>query len=152
MKFYFNRSLVFLNVLVLTGGLFALGSNGKAVTINVQNQDKFLEVEMKIKKDFGIQKKGPHEIVIYSLDKNYTKENDPSKVISEYGKKIQEIKPLKLSGETAKKDNEYFSAVNKFQVPVSTKGDVAIKAKIYYCSFTDSFCSVDVVYAIIPGK
>jgi hypothetical protein len=138
----------------LTGiaGLFALGSSGKAVAMTAQKQGKFIEIEMKINKGFGVQKKGPHEIAVYSLKKNYTKESDLAKAMSEYGKKVHEVKPLKLSGETAQKDEEYFSAIHKFQIPVVTGGDIGIKAKIYYCSFGDGFCSVDVIYTILPQK
>ena len=154
MKFYEEKSLLFTGIIFLIslGTIYGLGSNGKAVTMKAINKGNQIEVELSTNKGFGIQKKGPHEITVYSLDKNHGKEHDVAKAISEYGKKIHEIKPLRFTGINASQDEEYFSSVNNLQIPVAVNSDIAIKAKIYYCSFVDSFCSVDVLYTIIPKK
>jgi len=149
---YLRIFLTGLFFLANISGLLAADFDGKAVSMKVVHQEKFLEIKLKIKNGFGIQKKGPHDISFYSLNSGYQGKNDPAKIINEHGKKIQEIKPLQLSGTTAKQDAEYFSEVNSFKVPFSAAGNTGIKLKIYYCSFGDSFCSVDALYSIIKTK
>jgi len=152
MRFDSGRLRLPLAIFLMTGALTlaAIGSNGKAVKMIAVSKKQAIEVELKLNPTFGIQKQGPHEITVYQLSKKHTKETDVKKAIAGYGKPVLEIKPQALTGVVSKIDADYFSSVDKFTVPVSATGDLAIKAKIFYCSFKDHFCSVDVLYTILP--
>ncbi|MDH4199532.1 MAG: hypothetical protein OEV66_04045 [Spirochaetia bacterium] len=142
---------IFSGLAIQTTLIFAFGQTSKAVSVIVKEAKNNLELNFEVKNGYGVQKHGPHEITVYSLDKNYTKSDSPEKTIKNHGKIIYQVKKLKLTGTDASQDRDYLSRVQAVILPVAAAGPIAVKAKIYYCSFADSFCSLEVIH-YISGK
>lgn len=130
--------------------LYSVAFKEKSVSMKAADLGKTIEIRFDIKPGFGIQKMGPHNISVFEITGGYEKNKSPGDIITKNGKKILELKQVKLSGTTAKEDNEYFSAVQPYAIPMQSAKTLGIKAQIYYCSFKDSFCSMEVVQTILP--
>lgn len=131
-------------------GAFSLrAAEAEAVSMKAHKSGKVIEIEFNIKKGYGIQKKGPHELAVFSLKKNFSAKENLGKSFETGGKLVIEIKPVKFTGNTSHEDEDYFSNVNTVTAPVSVDGKTGIRARVFYCSFKDFFCSVQNLNAVI---
>lgn len=145
LPFYVFSLLLALTLLWPSHGL---GTFEKAVLMQVSQNNKNVELSFSVKKGFGLQKHGPHKITVYSLDSGYQNKRQsmkPRAILKKYGKKLKEYKNYKFSGKAAKEDKDYFSAVNKVEIPAHSATPLAVEAKLYYCSFLNGFCSVEIL-------
>jgi len=139
---------IFIAIFLITS-IFALGSQAKVVQLSVTENEKQISLQFSVNKGYGIQKEGPHEIAIYKLDENHFKSTEISEKIAKYGKKLTTISPVKFSGVIASEDEHYYSNVLPINLTASKNSTLAIRARIFFCSFQDNFCSVETVHQII---
>ena len=103
-------------------------------------------VSFNLKPGYGIQKKAPHSIELFKLIKRPDNLNN----LKEALKQAKPIKKVKnFAGTTAREDNQYFSRVKPIRVRNSNNGFLAVRAKVFYCSFAEKFCSVSSLTQII---
>lgn len=127
----------------------AFGFGGDAVSMETTSSGDNIQINFQVNPGFGIQKDGPHEIAVYSLASGHEKAGDVGEKIKLYGKKEGEINPAVFAGIEAKQDPEYFSIVNPLAIERPQGSPVAVRARIYFCSFHDNFCSVQVLDRLI---
>ncbi len=127
----------------------AFGFSEGAVSLETALAGDKIQVSLFVNPGFGIQKDGPHEIIIYTFDPAHTKAASLSEKIKLYGLKREVLSPAVFTGKEAKEDAEYFSAVNPVLLEKPAASPVAVRARIYYCSFLDNFCSVQVLDRMI---
>lgn len=82
---------------------------------------------LSIQQGYGVQKDGKHELTISSVSSGQT---------------IKTIKSFK--GRTAPEDKKYFNRLEAITIP-ETAGKLRISGRIFYCSFSQKFCSVQKV-------
>jgi len=142
-------ALVALVTLALfTGIIFSYGFSTGSVTLDVVKDDGKVKAKISVKKGYGVQKDGPHEISVYTIDKKYAKAKNLGEILNEKGKLVQKFESVKFSGKTAEEDKKYFSKVKPYLITLeegiqTDNTAVVISARIYYCSFKDNFCSVE---------
>ncbi|MES0491315.1 MAG: hypothetical protein ABUK01_15080 [Leptospirales bacterium] len=139
---------------LFTGIIFSYGFSTGSVTLDVEKNNGNLNFEFAVKKGYGIQKDGPHEISVYTIDKKYAKNKNLGEILKEKGKLVQKFEAIKFTGETAKEDGKYFSKINPYSVALQenleTKNiKVVVSARVYYCSFADNFCSVESIREVL---
>ena len=103
-------------------------------------------ISFNLKPGYGIQKKAPHNIELFKLSKR-PNNLDHLKEALKQAKPIKKVKTF--AGTTAREDNQYFSRVKPIQVRNSKNGFLAVRAKVFYCSFAEKFCSVSSLTQII---
>jgi hypothetical protein len=125
----------------LAGFSFQIEAQQKSVSMKVVKAEKGIEILFQVNKGFGIQKKGPHQITIYSGEK--IEKTAKSQNI------LHDMKQVQFSGKLSKEDKDYFSSVEPVVIPVNTSKPLTIKAKIFFCSFESSFCSMEVIQKVV---
>ena len=132
--------------LLTAAAVYTFGSGNNALRMKASDDGENVAIEFLISEGYGIQREGEHEITIYSLKTGHHSENDIKTKIAQYGKEIAHISPVKFSGTSAKEDKDYFSSVLPIYLKKAKgqKEALAIKAKIFYCSFDQGFCSMQI--------
>ncbi len=166
MHFLFRVSLIGLKkafYILLLPGLFAqpyFTTNEEVVHIESFKRGKEIAVYFHLNQKYGIQKGPLHAIYLYELKKNHIEQKNIKDKIKYAGKLIQMKKTFE--GETASKNNKYFSSVLPMQFSLkqkktkqissssNTQKKYALKGKIFYCSFKKGFCSVHTFEKLIP--
>lgn len=116
----------------------------QVIEIDARKSGSRVKANFAIQDGYGVQKDGPHKIILYRLRSGHTSEKDMAKKIKKYGKKIKTIQSF--TGITAREDKKYFSSVNPVTFTTGA-GEYAIGARVFYCSFSDKFCSMQQVHA-----
>lgn len=129
-------------------GDFNLGP--EAVSATAMKTDNGISVQYRVEKGYGIQKKGPHQITVFALKQGHQLTASISEKINKYGTEVALKKEISFSGETAEQDKEYFSTVEPYKIEVKEAGAdaYAVKGRIFFCSFSDKFCSAQTVNAV----
>lgn len=105
------------------------------VTSQAIKQNGSLYLTLQVKKGYGIQKKGKNSISVYELA------NSAATTVNATQKPVKTLTSIK--GNTATEDKEYHSELEPITIPIKNKGaNYLIKGKLYYCSFSDKFCSI----------
>jgi len=135
----------------INSGIDSFGFSTGVVKLRTELSKKRVNMIFSLQRGYGLQKDGPHEIAIYKISKKKFSSKDGPKGVTLNGKLVRKVKPVKFSGSTAKADKEYFSKVNPYKMKLlAKKSEVyAVSSKIYYCSFSDKFCSVEVIEKFI---
>ncbi len=127
--------------------LFPQTLGNEVISLQSIRKDGNIKLLFMVDKGYGIQKEGPHKITIYRLKNDHATEPNFEKKIKIYGydakSLVDENKPF--AGVTTKEDKDYFSRVDSISYTNATiqkDTPFAIAGKIYYCSFSDKFCSV----------
>ena len=143
-------SIISINGSSTTSGA-GFGFSTGVVKLHTEQNKKKVTLVYSLKNGYGIQKDGPHEISIYKISKKKFSSKSGAKGIVQDGKLVKKLKPVKFSGWTAKADKDYFSKVKPVYISVRAKKSevYAVTSKIYYCSFSDKFCSVEVIEKIL---
>ena len=142
-----KKALVFIFAsLVLSLALSAYGFKNDVISVFGFKKKDTQYISFNLKPGYGIQKKAPHNIELFKLSKlPYTLDN-----LQEALKQAKPIKKVKtFAGTTAREDNQYFSRVKPIRVRNSNNGFLAVRAKVFYCSFAEKFCSVSSLTQII---
>ncbi len=106
-----------------------------------------VDVQLVLQKGYGIQRKAGHKIQLVKLALGHEAEKDLLQKIRQYGKPIAEVS--QLDGIVAREDKEYFSQIKPIAIAAQTSGELAVTGKIYYCSFSNKFCSVQSIAALV---
>ncbi|MDH5718448.1 MAG: hypothetical protein OEZ22_12550 [Spirochaetia bacterium] len=119
------------------------------VNVDPVKDNDSITLYFQISEGFGVQKEGPHKIEVYQLSKDHSKTEDIKEKISKYGKKIDSKE--KFVGHTASADEDYFDNLDPlvFKQKQFKTGEFAVKAVIYYCSFSDKFCSAQKIEKLV---
>ncbi|GEM_PF-2220939 len=130
--------------------LFPQTLDNDVISVQSIRRDGNIKLLFKVDKGYGIQKDGPHRIIIYKLKKDHSAEPNFEKKVRIYGYDAKSLvdgnKPF--TGVTTKEDKDYFSRVDSvsYTNPTIQKDTpFAIAGKIYYCSFSNKFCSVHTI-------
>ena len=126
--------------------LLSFNFKTSASSSQVIKQNRDVVVALHPNKGFGIQKKAPNTIRLIELKESQAKLAEQIKS----GKAIKILKNFK--GETAKEDNHYFSSIKAIRLKnvIQKNKKYAIDAKVFFCSFSEKYCSVQVIQQIIP--
>ena len=135
-----KKALVFI---LASLALSAYGFKSDVISVFGFKKKAIQYVSFNLKPGYGIQKKAPHNIELFKLSKR----PDHLKEALKQAKPIKKVKTL--AGITAREDNQYFSRVNPIRVRNSKNGFLAVRAKVFYCSFAEKFCSVSSLTQII---
>lgn len=135
--------IIAITALLAAAAVYTFGSRGDILRMNATSSENQVSIEFLVSAGYGIQKEANHSITVYSLKAGHQSEKEVKAKIARYGKEIASISPVKFSGATAKEDKDYFSSVLPITLKKAKgqKEQLAIKAKIFYCSFDQGFCS-----------
>lgn len=100
-----------------------------------------VQVLFNVEQGYGVQREGRHKVEVVKLAPNHKKEKDMLKKSKLYGQSIGTNNHLQ--GQVAAQDKEYYSSLSPVVVPVkNTAGDLMVTGRLFYCSFSNKFCSV----------
>ena len=135
-----KKALVFIFASLVLG---AYGFKSDVISVFGFKKKATQYVSFNLKPGYGIQKKAPHSIELFKLSKR----PDNLKEALKQAKPIKKVKTF--VGTTAREDNQYFSRVKPIRVRNSNNGFLAVRAKVFYCSFAEKFCSISSLTQVI---
>jgi len=125
--------------------LFGYGfssSTKEALRVSAIKSKQNILVQINIINGYGVQKEANNYVKLYRLRPGHKSIKNLKLKLRKYGELVKTNK--KLSGYTAMQDKEYFAFLNSLSFkPKYLKGEYLVEYNLFYCSFTEGYCSVN---------
>lgn len=142
---------LFFLVLILQAIFISSWAFGKSVLdIKTLHSGNYLTLTYNLVNGYGIQKKADNHLIIYRLKNEHIHKRASLRTqIKKYGIEVARVK--KFKGKTSKQDRNYFDILypSKIKLNQKNKYRLAIMGRVFYCSFSDKFCSVQSIAQLV---